>query len=70
MPIDISASFSFELSEPADVLLQFEAAEIPEQAILASNCRTSAADDLARVPAQDAIGERLWVRAHGLVEVD
>ena len=70
MPIDISASFSFELSEPADVLLQFEAAAIPEQAILESNCRTSAAEDLARVPAQDAIGERLWVRANGHFEVE
>jgi transglutaminase-like putative cysteine protease len=70
MPIEISARFDFELDDPSDVLLQFEAADIPEQAILASNCRTSAADDLARVPAQDAIGERLWVRAHGRFEVD
>jgi len=70
MPIDISARFTFELSEPSDVLLQFEAAAIPEQAILDSACRTSAAEDLARVPAQDAIGERLWVRANGLFEVD
>ena len=70
MPIDISARFSFELSEPSDVLLQFEAAAIPEQEILDSNCRTSAAEDLARVPAQDSIGERLWVRANGRFEVD
>ena len=69
MPIEISARFDFELDEPSDVLLQFEAAAIPEQEILDSNCRTSAADDLARVPAQDAIGERLWVRAHGKFEI-
>lgn len=70
MPIEISVRFSFELAEPSDVLLQFEAAAIPEQAILDSNCRTSAAEDLARVPAQDAVGERLWVRANGRFEVD
>ncbi len=70
MPIDIKASFSFTLPQASDVLLQFEAAAIPEQRILASDCRTSKADDLARVPAQDTIGERLWLRAHGRFEVD
>ena len=70
MPIDISARFSFELSEPTDVLLQFEAAAIPEQTVLDSHCKTSSAEDLARVPAQDMIGERLWVRAEGVFEID
>ena len=70
MPIDISARFSFELAQPTDVLLQFEAAAIPEQTILDSRCDTSSAEDLARVPAQDTIGERLWVRAEGVFEVD
>jgi transglutaminase-like putative cysteine protease len=69
MPIEISARLDFELDDPSDVLLQFEAAAIPEQAILDSHCKTSAAEDLARVPAQDTIGERLWVRAHGKFEV-
>ena len=70
MPIDIAASFSFGLSEPTDVLLQFEAAAIPEQQILASDCRMSEAEGLVRVPAQDAIGERIWLRAEGLYEVE
>lgn len=70
MPIDISARFSFELAEPTDVLLQFEVAAIPEQVILSSDCKLSEAQDLARVPAQDAIGERIWMRANGLFEVD
>ena len=70
MPIDIAASFSFGLPEPTDVLLQFEAAAIPEQQILASDCRMSEAEGLVRVPAQDAIGERIWLRAEGLYEVE
>lgn len=69
MPIDISARFSFELSEPTDVLLQFEAAAIPEQQVLESNCRLSEAAELTRVPSQDMIGERIWLRAEGRFEV-
>jgi len=70
MPIDIAARFSFGLSEPMDVLLQFEAAAIPEQQILASHCRMSEAERLVRVPAQDWIGERIWLRAEGIYEVE
>jgi transglutaminase-like putative cysteine protease len=70
MPIDIQASFSFQLDRSTDVLLQFEAAAIPEQQILSSNCKLSEAADMARVPAQDAIGERIWLNAEGLYEVD
>ncbi|MXO60885.1 transglutaminase family protein [Altererythrobacter salegens] len=70
MPISVQASFSFDLAEASDVLLHFEAAAIPEQQILSSSCQMSDADDLARVPAHDSIGERLWMRAHGTFLVD
>jgi len=70
MPIDISARFSFSLHDPCDVLLQFEAAAIPEQSILSCDCRMSEADHLARIPAQDNIGQRIWLRSEGRFEVD
>ncbi len=70
MPIDISARFSFDLDRATDVLLQFEAAAIPEQRILATDTRMSKAQHMARVPAQDAIGERIWLRAQGRFEVE
>jgi transglutaminase-like putative cysteine protease len=69
MPIDVSARFAFSLERPSDVLLQFEAAAIPEQQILASECTLPAAEYVARVPAQDAIGERIWLRLTGPCEV-
>lgn len=65
MAIDLSARFSFSLPQPADVLLQFEAAAIPEQAILSSQLDMSPSEYCIRVPAQDTIGERIWVRAEG-----
>ena len=69
MPIDVSARFAFSLDRPSDVLLQFEAAAIPEQQILSSECALPAAEHVARVAAQDAIGERIWLRLNGACEV-
>ena len=68
MPIAIDMSFAFRAQQPTDVLLQFEAAAIPEQQL--SNTRTSLSDSphIARIPAQDSIGERIWVRAEGRFE--
>ncbi|WAT19188.1 transglutaminase family protein [Aurantiacibacter sp. MUD11] len=70
MPIDISARFAFHLDQPTDLLLQFEAAAIPEQKILSSETRLAEAMHVARVPAQDSIGERIWVRALGDYSVE
>ncbi len=69
MPIEIEARFAFTLPRVTDVLLQFEAAAIPEQTILASDTRLSASDHCARVAAQNDIGERIWIRASGDFEV-
>lgn len=65
MPIDISAKLAFHLEQPTDLLLQFEAAVIPEQKVLSSETVLAPALHTARVPAQDAVGERIWVRAEG-----
>lgn len=70
MPISIQTSFAFELDRPTDVLLQFEAAAIPEQEILSAETRMSEAEHCARVAAQDDVGERIWLRAQGRFEVD
>ena len=70
MPIQIHSSFAFRAEQPTDVLLQFEAAEIPEQKVLASETKLSDAIHHASVPAQDGIGERIWIRAEGEFEVD
>lgn len=70
MPIAISARFSFTLAEPTDVLLQYEAATIPEQRILTTSSGMSQAEAIAKVPAQDLIGERTWLRGSGRFEVE
>ena len=70
MPFDIKAKFAFQADQPTDVLLQFEAAMIPEQYVASCHTELSPSPHIARVPAQDGIGERLWVRAQGRFEVD
>ena len=69
MTITIDTHFSFTLPEKTDVLLQFEAAAIPEQKILSCNTQMSRSEHAAWVPAQDDIGERIWVRAEGQFDV-
>src|SRR5688500_8876381 len=69
MPIDISARFAFSVDRLSDVLLQFEAAAIPEQRIIASDCKMSRAEHIARIAAQDEIGERIWLHVDGRFEV-
>lgn len=70
MTIRIHAAFTYEFAEPTDVLLQVEAATIPEQTIVEAHLDVSRSDHFARVPAQDAIGERIWLRVSGRMAVD
>ncbi len=70
MPISIQTRFAFNLPSSADVLLQFEAAAIPEQTILETHTSLSHSEHCARVRAQDDIGERIWIRAKGRFEVE
>ena len=69
MPINIDVQFAFEAEQPTDVLLQFEAAMIPEQRVKDNHTSLSESIHFARVPAQDDIGDRLWIRAEGRFEV-
>jgi transglutaminase-like putative cysteine protease len=68
MTISIEASFRFRAEQPTDVLLQFEAAAIPEQRLTGVATELSPSAHVARVPAHDTIGERIWVCAEGEFE--
>jgi transglutaminase-like putative cysteine protease len=69
MPIAISLTFDFTLDQTTDLILQFEAAAIPEQTIRSSDTRMTRSEHSARVAAHDAIGERVLVEADGKFEV-
>ncbi|HEU4820775.1 MAG TPA: transglutaminase family protein [Qipengyuania sp.] len=65
MTIAIETRFVFRAEQPTDVLLQFEAAAIPEQILSEVVTELSSTVNMTRVEAQDAIGERIWVSAEG-----
>lgn len=65
MKISIEAMLDYQLARPTDILLQIEAAAIPEQLIESANLTVSDNAYFARVFAQDGIGERIWLRAEG-----
>lgn len=69
MTIEISARFAWSSDRPVDVLLQFEAADIPEQRVTGTTTLPPT-QHLARVAAQDNIGERIWLRTDGRCEVE
>ena len=70
MRLSIAAQLDYTFNAPTDVLLQIEAAAIPEQLIESAHIDVSDCMHFARVPAQDMIGDRIWVRVQGRMQVD
>ncbi|RYE02890.1 MAG: transglutaminase family protein [Sphingomonadales bacterium] len=69
MKLSIRTQLDYHFAEPTDVLLQVEAAAIPEQRLESAHIDVSPCDHFARVAAHDTIGERIWVRANGKLTV-
>lgn len=62
MKLFVQASLDYRFAGPTDVLLQLEAADIPEQRVAAPILTLTDTVHLARVAAQDGIGQRIWLR--------
>lgn len=63
MILDIDVNLDYGLSQPTDLLLQIEAADGVGQTILSSALDVVDHVHLARVAAQDNIGNRVWLRS-------
>lgn len=70
MMLSIHTTLEYDFAEPSDVLLQLEAAMIPEQLVSAAHIAISPVEHFARVEGQDAIGDRIWLRLQGRLSVD
>ncbi|MFT4026249.1 MAG: transglutaminase family protein [Novosphingobium sp.] len=70
MTLSIHTTLEYDFYQPTDVLLQLEAAIIPEQAVTAPYIAISPVEHFARVPGQDLIGDRIWLRLQGRLTVD
>ncbi len=70
MKISIQARLDYQFEHPTAILLQIEAAAIPEQTIESAHIAISQNSHFARVPAQDHVGERIWLQAQGRFTVE
>ncbi|MDZ7588036.1 MAG: transglutaminase family protein [Parasphingorhabdus sp.] len=69
MNLKINVSLDYQLGDPVDLMLQIEAAQIPEQIVSDTFLDVGAFDHFARVPGIDDIGERIWLRSAGQLSV-
>ena len=70
MPLAIATSLVCHFDQPTDFMLQIEAAILPEQRLISSRIDCTPGDHFARVPAQEHIGDRIWLRHAGEFRVD
>lgn len=65
MRLLIEADLDYWLAEPADVLLQVEAAAMADQRIEAESLVIWSDTPVRAVPGEEGIGQRCWIRAEG-----
>ncbi len=71
MKLGIHARLDYRVDCPTDVLIQLEAAaNIPEQTVESSDIELPQCTHVARVQAQDEIGQRIWLRVDGRFVID
>lgn len=69
MKIAISTELNYYVPETADLLLQLEAAIIPEQRVLNAYIQLPPVQHFARITGHDTIGDRIWLRMQGQLTV-
>lgn len=62
MQLQIDTRLDYGFAEPTDLIVQVEAAMVPEQQVDRAGIGLSPVEHFARVPAQDGIGERIMLR--------
>ncbi len=62
MSLTIETWLAYDFAEPTDLLLQIEAAMLPDQRVIGPAIGISPVEHFARVAGHDEIGERIWLR--------
>ena len=61
----IKVRLDYSLPAPTDLLLQIEAAALPDQIIRSAHIDLGATEHFARIPAEANVGERIWLKVAG-----
>ena len=70
MELDVNVHLKYQLSGPTDLLLQIEIADLADQKLQSSSLDTSDVDHIARITADEGLGERIWIRTNGEFRCD
>ena len=70
MTLSIHTRLDYDFAEPTDILLQLEAAILPEQVVASPRIALTPVEHFARVEGQDGIGDRIWLHLQGRLSVD
>lgn len=70
MKLQIDVQLDYWFAQACDVLLQIEAATLPDQTVEQTRVTVSPGEHFSRVAAQDGIGTRIWLRVEGQMLVD
>lgn len=70
MPITVKAHIAYNFEQPTDILLQMEAAAIPEQQLSGPGLRLLPSNPTVRTDGEDMIGERIWLTCSGRFTAD
>ncbi|MBB4857543.1 transglutaminase-like putative cysteine protease [Novosphingobium chloroacetimidivorans] len=69
MKLSISSELEYDVPFEADLLLQIEAAIIPEQRVITAHIELPPVQHFARITGHDTIGDRIWLRMQGPLKV-
>ncbi len=67
MRLKIDVLLDYALPEPADVLLQVEAAVMADQRLVSESLTVTSPEPLRATPGEEAIGQRCWARGDGRI---
>lgn len=62
MKLTIKTRLDYRFDQPTDILLQIEAVSLPDQIVKGGALHVSPCEHFVRVPAQDNLGERIWLQ--------
>ncbi|PKB14473.1 transglutaminase-like putative cysteine protease [Novosphingobium kunmingense] len=70
MNLSIHSRLVYDYFQATDVLVQVEAAHLPDQTIDQPELWLTPVTHFVRVPGHDELGERIWLRVEGRMELD
>jgi len=65
MILEVEVRLHYRMPQPTDLLLHIEAADLADQKIMGAHIDVRETKHFARVLAENAIGERIWLRVAG-----